>query len=184
MPSCSCPSACPRAGLRPEEAAPLAGSSSELLLLRPHELQALYETYREHGFTILAFPCGQFGGQEFDTSAAIKEFVASKGVSFPLFEKIKVNGDDASPVFAWLKKTGPAGFVTSAIKWNFSKFLVVNGAPMKRYGPSDAPYSFEADIREALAATGHTALPPVPVRGSSSRPEDAAETCGMHETDE
>lgn len=98
----------------------------------------------------MAFPCNQFGKQEPGTNEEIKKFVAQFGVEFPLFEKSNVNGEASRPVFAWLKErlTGSFG---NAIKWNFTKFLIDReGKPIKRYGPKDAPMSFEDEIKQLL----------------------------------
>jgi len=98
----------------------------------------------------LAFPCNQFGNQEPGTNEEIKKFVEQFGVEFPLFEKSNVNGDKSRPVFAWLKEQLTGSFGNS-IKWNFTKFLVDrNGNPVKRYGPKDAPNSFEDEIQRLL----------------------------------
>ena len=118
------------------------------------ELVTLYERYREHGhgLVVLAFPCNQFGSQESGTAEQIRAFVASYNATFPLMAKIKVNGSDALPLFRYLKVRLPGTF-GNFIKWNFSKFLVDHtGVPRKRFGPKDAPLSFEADIKELLDA--------------------------------
>jgi len=111
------------------------------------QLQALYEKYGEsQGLRILAFPCNQFGGQEPGSEEEIKEFTKKFNVTFDMFSKIKVNGDDAHPLWKFLKdKQG--GFLGSFIKWNFTKFLITKeGVPVKRYGPKDAPNLIEKDL--------------------------------------
>jgi len=111
------------------------------------QLQALYEKHKDKGFTILGFPCNQFGSQEPGTNADIKEFVKKYGVTFPLFDKILVNGPRAIPLYKWLKQriSGPLGL--QGIKWNFTKFLINRqGKPVQRYEPSSEPFAFEADI--------------------------------------
>jgi len=112
------------------------------------ELQALYEKYHSAGFEVLAFPCNQFGGQEPGTNPEIKEFATKRfNVTFTLFSKVNVNGKDVHPLWEFLKneKTGLLG--TSAIKWNFTKFLCNRrGVPINRYGTQSTPMSFEQDI--------------------------------------
>ncbi len=115
-------------------------------------LEALYRTYRDAGLTVLAFPCDQFGHQEPGTDADIRKFCASEyDVTFPLFRKTDVNGPDAHPLYRYLK-TERRGLLGSAIKWNFTKFLVDRqGRVLKRYGSSHTPAALEDDIVEALA---------------------------------
>jgi len=118
-------------------------------------LQALYEKYREQGFEVLGFPCNQIGGQEPGGEEQIAAFCETNyGVTFPLFAKVDVNGDDAHPLFQYLKKEAPGVLGTQAIKWNFTKFLVDRkGSVVRRYASTDAPESLEADIRAALEAS-------------------------------
>lgn len=101
----------------------------------------------------MGFPCNQFGGQEPGTNEEIEKFAREKyGAEWDLFSKIDVNGKNADPLFEWLKshKNGK-GLLTNALKWNFTKFLVdKDGVPYKRYGPKDAPMSFEKDIQSLL----------------------------------
>ncbi|CAH8660619.1 unnamed protein product [Heterobilharzia americana] len=103
------------------------------------------------GLRILAFPCNQFGGQEPWPESEIKNFVTMKyGVQFDMFAKIHVNGSDAHPLYKFLKDR-LGGTLISAIKWNFSKFLVNReGQPVKRYSPTTAPLDIEGDILELL----------------------------------
>lgn len=104
------------------------------------ELVDLYNEYSESkGLRILAFPCNQFGGQEPGDAAEICSFVASKNVKFDMFEKINVNGDNAHPLWKYLKhKQG--GTLGDFIKWNFTKFIIdKNGQPVERHGPSTNP---------------------------------------------
>ena len=82
-------------------------------------------------------------------NAGIQRFWKANGLTYPVFAKVDVNGDNAHPLFAWLK-SAQHGLLVDAIKWNFTKFLVVNGKPVKRYGPLEAPMSIEDDIVEAL----------------------------------
>jgi len=115
-------------------------------------LEALYRKYHDRGFEVLGFPCDQFGHQEPGDEAEIKKFCSlTYGVSFPMFAKIKVNGADADPLYAYLKDARPGVLGLEAIKWNFTKFLVGrDGVPIKRYAPADKPESIEADIETAL----------------------------------
>ena len=115
-------------------------------------LQALYEKYRDQGLEILGFPCNQFGHQEPGDAGQISEFCELNfGVSFPLFAKIDVNGDDAHPLYRHLKKEAPGVLGSKAIKWNFTKFLVNReGQVVKRYAPTDKPESLEKDIQSLL----------------------------------
>lgn len=117
-------------------------------------LEMLYKTYGDQGFSVLGFPCNQFGGQEPADEAAIETFCKTQfDVSFPMFGKVDVNGDKAHPLFQYLKKE-KAGFMGSGlIKWNFTKFLVGrDGEPLKRYAPTVKPEDIEDDIKRALAA--------------------------------
>ncbi|MEI6245629.1 MAG: glutathione peroxidase, partial [Acidobacteriota bacterium] len=108
-------------------------------------LEALYQKYKDRGFVILGFPCNQFGGQESGSEAEISAFCAlTYGVTFPLFAKVNVNGDDASPLFKWLKTEQKGIFGTESIKWNFTKFLVgPDGHVVKRFGSGDTPEAIE-----------------------------------------
>jgi glutathione peroxidase-family protein len=116
------------------------------------QMEPLYKKYNSDGFEIAAFPCNQFGSQEPGTNAEIKEFARGKyGATYDLYAKIDVNGDNAHPLYKYLKKKqgGILGF--DAIKWNFSKFLVDrNGVPIKRWAPTVDPNSTEDDIVAAL----------------------------------
>jgi len=114
-------------------------------------MQILYTKYAAQGFEILAFPCNQFGKQEPGTNQQIKEFVASKGATFPIFDKIDVNGKNTHPLFLFLRKE-LKGTLGSSVKWNFTKFLCDRtGKPVKRFGPPTKPLSFEQDIVDLLA---------------------------------
>jgi glutathione peroxidase len=117
-------------------------------------LESLYRKYASQGFVVLGFPCNQFGKQEPGTNEQIKEFVSKLDppVTFPIFDKVEVNGEGAHPVFIFLKKQLPGLLGSEFIKWNFTKFLVDrNGVPYKRYGPKDEPFSIEDDIKALLA---------------------------------
>jgi glutathione peroxidase len=115
-------------------------------------LEALYRKYASQGFVVLGFPCDQFGHQEPGDEAEIKNFCSLQyDVTFPLFAKIDVNGDQTHPLYRHLKHSAKGLFGTEAIKWNFTKFLVDrNGKIVRRYAPSDKPESIEADLAEVL----------------------------------
>jgi len=116
-------------------------------------LQALHDTYGAQGFAVLGFPCDQFGHQEPGEDAEIAGFCERNfGVTFPLFSKVDVNGDDAHPVFAWLRSE-KGGLLGNKIKWNFTKYLVgKDGRVIDRYAPTTKPEKISADIEKALAA--------------------------------
>ena len=116
-------------------------------------LEQLWQDYRDRGLVVLGFPCNQFGGQEPGEAEQIGEFCQRNyGVSFPMFDKIEVNGDGAHPLFQWLRQE-KGGLLGSTIKWNFTKFLVGrDGRVLDRYAPTTAPESLTGDIEKALAA--------------------------------
>lgn len=115
-------------------------------------LQELHQEFSEQGLVVMGFPCNQFGHQEPGDEESIQSFCAlNYGVTFPMFAKIDVNGDQADPLFQWLKNSRPGLLGTEAIKWNFTKFLVGrNGEALKRFAPNSAPDALKADIKEAL----------------------------------
>jgi glutathione peroxidase len=115
-------------------------------------LEALHKKLHGKGLEVLGFPCNQFGGQEPGTEADIESFCELNfGVTFPLFAKVDVNGDDASPLWKWLKKEKPGLLGSEAIKWNFTKFLVDRqGKVVARYAPNDTPESIAADVDKLL----------------------------------
>jgi glutathione peroxidase len=115
-------------------------------------LEELYQSYRDRGFEVLAFPCNQFGGQEPGEADEIAEFCkVNFGLTFPLMAKVEVNGDHASPLFDWMKAEKPGLMGSKAIKWNFTKFLIDReGNVVKRYGPADAPKTIARDIEKLL----------------------------------
>ena len=117
-------------------------------------LESLYERYKDSGLEILGFPCNQFGYQEKGSNDEIRSFCKVKfGIKFPMFEKIKVNGKNAHPLYRYLKEKAPGILGSKKIKWNFTKFLVSkNGEVIKRYAPNITPEKIEADIKEALDA--------------------------------
>ncbi len=115
-------------------------------------LEALQARFSVRGFDVLGFPCDQFGHQEPGDEAEIKNFCALVyGVTFPMFAKIEVNGDNAHPLYRLLKKSAPGLLGTQAIKWNFTKFLVGrDGRVLRRYAPNDKPEDIAGDIEKAL----------------------------------
>lgn len=114
-------------------------------------LQALYDEYADQGFAVLGFPCDQFGHQEPGDEDEIASFCERNfGVTFPLFSKIDVNGDDAHPLYQWLKKE-QGGLLGGKIKWNFTKFLVgKDGQVIDRYAPTTKPEKLGGDVAKAL----------------------------------
>lgn len=116
-------------------------------------LQKIYEQYQPQGFTVLAFPCDQFGHQEPGSDSEIEQFCSLNfNVSFPLFKKIEVNGSNAAPLYKFLTKQAPGLLGSTSIKWNFTKFLVdQHGAVIKRYAPTTKPAEIAADIEKLLA---------------------------------
>jgi glutathione peroxidase len=117
-------------------------------------LEKLYQEYGDDGLVVLGFPCNQFGAQEPGTAEEIGSFCQRNyGVSFPIFEKIEVNGDGAHPLYQWLR-TEKGGLLGDKIKWNFTKFLVgPDGEVVKRYAPTAAPEKLSDDIEKALGRT-------------------------------
>jgi glutathione peroxidase len=115
-------------------------------------LEQLYKKYRDKNFAVLGFPCNQFGQQEPGKEDEIKSFCQKNyGVTFPLFSKIDVNGDQAHPLFAYLKKALPGIAGTESIKWNFTKFLVgKDGKPIERFAPATKPEALEKSIEPHL----------------------------------
>jgi len=115
-------------------------------------LENLYDKYKNKDFVVLGFPCNQFMNQEPATNEEIKEFCSlTYDVSFPMFSKIDVNGDEAHPLYKFLKSKASGFLGTEAIKWNFTKFLIdKNGNIINRYSPSTTPKSLEDDIEKLL----------------------------------
>ena len=116
-------------------------------------LQQLHETYADQGFTVIGFPCDQFGGQEPGDDAEIGAFCQKNyGVTFPMMSKVEVNGDNAHPVYAWLRSE-KGGMLGSKIKWNFTKYLVgKDGQVIDRYAPTTKPEKIAGDVEKALEA--------------------------------
>ncbi|USI72431.1 glutathione peroxidase [Sphingomonas morindae] len=140
---------------------PLAAQAGKLVLVvntaslcgfTPHYegLEALHRAYAPRGFTVLGFPCNQFGKQEPGDEASIADFCRTRfDIGFPLFAKVEVNGPGAEPLFAWLKTRAPGLLGTRRIKWNFTKFLVArDGVTVRRFAPSTPP----ATLRPAIEA--------------------------------
>ncbi len=115
-------------------------------------LEELYKKYKDQGLVILGFPCDQFGHQEPGSDEEIASFCeVNFGVTFPLMAKVEVNGDKASPIFKYLKKS-TSGFLGSSIKWNFTKFLISkDGQTIKRFSPVTKPMSLESSIINFLS---------------------------------
>ena len=116
------------------------------------DLQNLYEKYQDQGLEVLGFPCNQFGAQEPGTNEEVKSFCdVNYNVSFKMFNKIDVNGSDASPLFKFLKHESPGIMGTEAIKWNFTKFLVnKDGQVIKRFSPKDGESEIESELQKIL----------------------------------
>ena len=115
-------------------------------------LQELYETYHDRGLEVLGFPCNQFMNQEPGSSEEIRQFCrVNYGVTFPMFDKINVNGPNPHLLFKYLKNQAPGVLGTKAIKWNFTKFLVDReGHVLKRFAPSVAPDDIGPEIETLI----------------------------------
>jgi glutathione peroxidase len=115
-------------------------------------LEALYQQYRDRGLTVLGFPCNQFGEQEPGSAEEIGSFCQKNyGVSFPMFEKIEVNGEGAHPLYRWLKSNAKGLLGSEAIKWNFTKFLVDrNGNVIDRFAPTTKPEDLKPKVEALL----------------------------------
>lgn len=115
-------------------------------------LEAIHKQYADKGFAVLGFPCDQFGHQEPGDEQEIMNFCSlTYDVSFPMFAKVKVNGDDAHPLYKYLKSEATGLLGTESIKWNFTKFLVgKDGQVVKRYGSMDKPEDIAKDIEKLL----------------------------------
>ncbi|SEO39123.1 glutathione peroxidase [Paenibacillus sp. OV219] len=116
-----------------------------------NDLQRLHETYQNEGLAVLGFPCNQFANQEpVKDNEMAQACQLGFGVTFPLLGKIDVNGQDADPLYKYLKQKAP-GFLGSRIKWNFTKFLVDSeGRVVKRFAPATKPMKIEAEIKKLL----------------------------------
>lgn len=114
-------------------------------------LEELHQQYKDQGLVIIGFPCSQFANQELNSDDEISSFCQlNYGVSFQIMQKTDVNGEQAHPLFKYLKSRA-GGFLTSAIKWNFTKFLISpDGQTIKRYAPITKPHKLKADIEKIL----------------------------------
>jgi len=115
------------------------------------ELNEVYTKYKDQGLEILAFPCNQFGGQEPGDNAQIAEVACTRfKAEFPIFDKVEVNGNNAAPLYKFLKSS-KGGIFGNSIKWNFTKFLVdKDGNVVERYAPTTSPLSIENDVKKLL----------------------------------
>lgn len=115
-------------------------------------LESMYQKFKDKGLTILGFPCNQFANQDPAENNQIQEFCQlNYGVSFPMFGKIDVNGNNTDPLFAYLKEKAPGLLGSQKIKWNFTKFLVnKQGEVVKRYAPATKPSAIEKDIASLI----------------------------------
>jgi glutathione peroxidase len=115
-------------------------------------LEALHRRFSAHGFSVLGFPCNQFGGQEPGEAQDIAQFCSlTYDVTFPMFAKVDVNGEQAHALWKHLKGERPGLLGTEAIKWNFTKFLVDrDGNVVKRYAPTDEPDGIAKDVARYL----------------------------------
>ncbi|KSU17984.1 Glutathione peroxidase family protein [Lactococcus lactis subsp. lactis] len=114
-------------------------------------LEKLYENYKDQGLEILGFPCNQFANQDAGENSEIKEFCQlNYGVTFPMFQKIKVNGKEVHPLYQFLKKEAK-GALSGTIKWNFTKFLIDReGNVIERFAPKTEPKEMEEEIQKLL----------------------------------
>lgn len=115
-------------------------------------LEALYRRYKDRGLVVLGFPCNQFAGQEPGSSAEIAQFCSlTYDVTFPVFERIEVNGESAHPLYQWLKASAPGILGSEAIKWNFTKFLIGrDGQVVERFAPTTEPAELAPAIEKML----------------------------------
>ena len=115
-------------------------------------LENLYEKYKDQGLEILGFPCNQFGGQEPGSDSEIQEFCKMKfDIKFPVYKKIDVNGQNAHPLYQYLKEKAPGILNTKKIKWNFTKFLISkDGQKVQRFAPTTKPEDIEQEIIKLL----------------------------------
>lgn len=116
------------------------------------ELEEIYETYKDQGLEVLGFPCNQFGSQESGSNEEIQEFCTARfGIKFPMFEKIEVNGEEAHPLYKFLKSQAPGFLGSEKVKWNFTKFLVApDGKTVSRFASATAPKKLIKDIEKVL----------------------------------
>ncbi|WP_223701953.1 glutathione peroxidase [Sutcliffiella deserti] len=116
------------------------------------ELEKLYKEYQNQKFVVLGFPCNQFGNQEPGNEEDINDFCQlNYGVSFPMFAKVDVNGEDTHPLFEYLKENAKGLLGSKAVKWNFTKFLVDrNGEVVERVASATSPLKMKSDIENLL----------------------------------
>lgn len=114
-------------------------------------LEKLYKEYKDKDFVVLGFPCNQFGNQEPGDEKSISEgCLVNYGVSFPMFSKVEVNGNNTHPIYKFLKQQLP-GILGNSIKWNFTKFLIdKNGKPVKRFAPTTKPEKIKDYLKKYL----------------------------------
>ena len=152
-----------KAELPDGESLPLAEKAGKVLLVvntaskcgftpQYEGLEALWRKYRDRGFEVIAFPCNQFGAQEPGNAEEIASFCSlNYDVTFPVMAKVEVNGENAAPLYQWLKAEAPGVLGTQGIKWNFTKFLIGrDGKVVRRYAPTDKPAKLERDIEALL----------------------------------
>jgi glutathione peroxidase len=115
-------------------------------------LEKLYSDYQDKGLVVLGFPCNQFGKQEAGSDQEIADFCdLTFKVSFPMFSKVEVNGDNAHPLYTYLKSEAKGILGSKSIKWNFTKFLVnKDGEVVKRFAPNDTPESIEKSLQDYI----------------------------------
>ena len=115
-------------------------------------LEQLWRSFKARGLTVIGCPCDQFGHQEPGTEAEIGAFCSSRyDVTFPMSAKLEVNGDGADPLWRWMREAEPGVLGTTAVKWNFTKFLIGrDGQVIARYAPTTTPESIAKDIETAL----------------------------------
>lgn len=116
------------------------------------DLQSLYVQYKEDGVVVLGFPCNQFLNQEPGDNLEIDSYCKlNRGITFPMFAKVNVNGKEAHPLFNYLTENAPGVMGSKSIKWNFTKFLIDrNGNIVSRYAPKTKPLEMEEDIKKLL----------------------------------
>jgi len=130
----------------------VVNTASECGLTPQYEgLEKLYEKYKDRGVVVLGFPCNQFGNQEPGDEKSISEgCLINYGVTFPMFSKIEVNGENAHPIYKYLKKE-LGGLFGTKIKWNFTKFLIdSDGKPIKRFAPITKPEKIDDYLASML----------------------------------
>ena len=115
------------------------------------DLQALHERYYDQGLRVIAFPCNQFLKQESGSNEEIKTFCERFSVSFPVMGKIEVNGENADPLWLWLRRQAPGFLGSTSIKWNFTKFLIArDGRTVQRFAPNTPPLQLVHHIESLL----------------------------------